>query len=61
MMDGKPTGPMEHDMTMSDGTKVMTNGMVKMKDGKEMPMKDGQTIMMDGKMMEGGKAMEMKK
>ena len=61
MMDGKPTGPMEHDMTMSDGTKVMTNGMVKMKDGKEMPMKDGQMIMMDGKMMEGGKAREMKK
>ena len=61
MMDGKATGPMEHEMTMSDGTKVMTNGMVKMKDGKEMPMKDGQMMMMDGKMMEGGKAMEMKK
>jgi hypothetical protein len=32
-----------------------------MKDGKEMHMKDGQMMMMDGKMMEGGKAMEMKK
>ena len=61
MMDGKPTGPMDHEMTMSDGTKVMTNGMVKMKDGKEMMMKDGQIMMKDGKMMEGGKAMEMKK
>ena len=61
MMDGKATGPMEHEMTMSDGTKVMTDGMVKMKDGKEMHMKDGQMMMMDGKMMEGGKAMEMKK
>ena len=61
MMDGKPSGPMEQDMTMSDGTKVMTNGTVKMKDGKEMQMKDGQMMMMDGKMMEGGKAMEMKK
>src|SRR4029453_7320964 len=55
MMDGKAAGPMEHEMTMSDGTKVMTNGMVKMKDGKEMHMKDGQMMMMDGKMMEGGK------
>lgn len=61
MMDGKATGPMEKEMTMSDGTKVMPNGMVKMKDGKEMPMKDGMMMMMDGKMMEGGKAMEMKK
>ena len=61
MMDGKATGPMDHDMTMSDGTKVMTNGMVKMKDGKEMHMKDGQMMMMDGKMMEGGKAMKMEK
>ena len=61
MMDGKAAGPMEHEMTMSDGTKVMMNGMVKMKDGKEMHMKDGQMMMMDGKMMEGGKAMEMKK
>ena len=54
MTDGKATGPMDHDMSMSDGTKVM-------KDGKEMHMKDGQMMMMDGKMMEGGKAMEMKK
>ena len=61
MMDGKATGPMEHEMTMSDGSKVMTDGMVKMKDGKEMHMKDGMMMMMDGKMMEGGKAMEMKK
>ena len=59
MMDGKPTGAMEHDMTMADGTKVMTNGTVMMKSGKEMHMKDGQMMMMDGKMMEGGKAMKM--
>jgi hypothetical protein len=61
MMDGKASGPMDHDITMSDGTKVMKDGMVKMKDGKEMPMKEGQIMMMDGKMMEGGKAMEMMK
>ena len=61
MMDGKAAEPMEHDMTLSDGTKVMKDGMVKKKDGKEMHMKDGQMIMMDGKVMEGGKAMEMMK
>jgi hypothetical protein len=61
MMDGKASGPMDHDITMSDGTKVMKDGMVKMKDGKEMHMKEGQIMMMDGKMMEGGKAMEMMK
>ena len=61
MMDGKPTGPMDHEITMSDGTKVMTDGTMKMKDGREMHMKDGMMMMMDGKMMEGGKAMEMKK
>src|SRR5882672_804590 len=53
MMDGKATGPMEHEMTMADGTKVMANGMVKRKDGKEIHMKDGQMMMMDGKMMDG--------
>ena len=59
MKDGKSTGPMEHEMTMGDGTKVMPDGTMKMKDGKEMHMKDGQMIMMDGHMMEGGKAMGM--
>lgn len=34
---------------------------VMMKDGKEMHMKDGQMMMMSGKMMEGSKAMEMGK
>ncbi|MFI5399271.1 MAG: DUF6799 domain-containing protein [Candidatus Binatia bacterium] len=61
MKDGKATGPMEHEMTMGDGTKVMSDGMMKTKDGKEMHMKEGQMMMMDGKMMEGSKAMEMEK
>ena len=61
MKDGRATGPMEHEMVMGDGTKVMMDGMMKMKDGKEMHMKDGQMMMMDGKMMEGGKAMGMEK
>lgn len=61
MKDGKATGPMAHEMTMGDGTKVMPDGMMKMKDGKEMHMTNGQMMMMDGKMMEGSKAMEMEK
>jgi hypothetical protein len=58
MKDGKATGPMDHEMSMTDGCKVMPDGTMKMKDGKEMHMKEGQMMTMDGKMMEGGKAME---
>jgi len=61
MKDGKATGPMDHEMTLSDGTMVMTDGMVKKRDGKEIPMKDGQMLLMDGKMLQGGKAREMQK
>jgi Domain of unknown function (DUF6799) len=61
MKDGKATGPMDHDMTMSNGTKVMTDGTMIMKDGSQMHMKDGQMMMMEGKMMDGGKAMGMDK
>jgi hypothetical protein len=64
MKDGKAMGPMQGDMTMSDGTKMMTDGTMMMKDGTKMQMKDGQTMtmdgkMMEGKMMEGGKGMGM--
>jgi len=58
MKDGKATGPMDHEMTMPNGQKVMPDGTTKMKDGKEMRMQEGQMMTMDGKMMEGGKAME---
>jgi hypothetical protein len=60
MKDGKAAGPMDKEMTMSDGTKVKPDGSMMMKDGKKMMMKDGQMIMMDGKMMDSGKAMEKK-
>jgi hypothetical protein len=61
MKDGKPIGPMEHEMTMGNGTTVMMDGTMKMKDGKETHMKDGQIMMLDGKMMEGGRATGMEK
>ena len=60
MMGGKATGPMDKEMTMSDGTKVKPDGSIVMKDGKMMMMKNGQMMMMDGKMMDSGKAMEKK-
>lgn len=52
------TGPMKHAVTMTNGCKVMPDGTMKMKDGKEMHMAEGQMMMMDGTMMEGGKAMD---
>ena len=58
MKAGKPVGPMTANLTMSDGSQVMTDGTVE-KDGKTLRLKDGQMIMMDGKIMEGGKAARM--
>jgi len=37
----------------------MMNGKMKMKNGKEMQLQEGQMVMMDGKMMEGDKDMKM--
>ena len=36
-------------------------GKMMMKGGKEMQLKEGQTVMMDGKMMEGDKDLKMDK
>ena len=58
MKDGKAMGPMDREMTTTNGHKVMPDGTMKMPDGKEMRMKEGQMMAMDGKMMEGGKGME---
>jgi hypothetical protein len=56
VMKGGKTMEMTKDMTLSNGSKVMTDGTVKMKDGKTMMMKDGESMMMNGKMkkMDGG-------
>ena len=42
--------PMDKDMTMGNGTKVMTDGMCIKKDGTKMTMKNGDMMDMDGKM-----------
>ncbi len=54
MKDGK-TMMMDKDMTMKNGTMVMTNGTVKMKDGKETMLKEGESMDMNGKMKMKGK------
>jgi uncharacterized protein DUF6799 len=55
LQDGKEIGRMDRETTLFNGTKVAMNGRMMMKDGKEMQLQEGQIIMLDGKMMEGGK------
>jgi hypothetical protein len=55
MQDGKEIGRMDRETTLSNGSKVAMNGKIMMKDGKEMQLQEGQVMMLDGKMMEGGK------
>ena len=55
MKDGKAAGPMDHEMTMAGCCTVMPDGTMKMKDGHMM---EGQSMTMDGKMMQDGKAMD---
>lgn len=54
MKDGKvmvlrngETVPMEEDVTMADGTRVMRNGQVLMANGTARMMREGETITMD--------------
>ncbi len=46
-------------MTMANGTKVTATGLIIMKDGTQVEMKDGQMMMIDGKSMQGGTATGM--
>jgi hypothetical protein len=60
MKAGHPATAMDHEVTMSDGTKVEVDGTVKPKDGKVFHLQDGETILMDGHlMMKGGKPAPM--
>ena len=54
MRAGKATGPMDGAMSLSNGATVMTDGTVRTKDGHDTRMKEGQMMMMDGHIMEGG-------
>jgi hypothetical protein len=59
MKAGHPATPMDHEVTMSDGTKVEVDGTVKSNDGKIFHLQNGEMIMMDGHLMKGGKAVPM--
>ena len=59
MMNGKMmvmkhgmTMDLKSDTTLKNGTKVMTDGTVKTKDGKTMTLKEGECIYGDGKIKE---------
>lgn len=56
---GKSDAPLDHDMMMSDGTKVKPDGTVQRKSGLETRLRSGQVIMLDGHIMDGGKAAAM--
>src|SRR5205814_676741 len=55
LQDGKEIGRMDRETTMSNGTKVLMNGKMMMRDGKELQLQEGKIMMLDGKLMEGGK------
>jgi hypothetical protein len=55
MKDGKAVGPMDKEMTMAGCCTIMPDGTMKMKDGH---MKEGQSMTMDGTMMQDGKPMD---
>ena len=59
MKDGRATEPMTADITMPDGTKVTTSGVVKMRDGQEQQLNNGAMMLMNGHIMKGSKAVPM--
>jgi hypothetical protein len=48
VMKGGKSSTMDKEMTMSNGTKVMTDGTVIKKDGSKMTLKEGDHVYMDG-------------
>jgi hypothetical protein len=61
MKAGKAIDPMTANATMSNGTVVTPDGLVKMPNGHQEQLKDGQMMMMDGTIMEGGNPKPMMK
>jgi hypothetical protein len=61
MMAGKAMDPMTANMTMSNGAIVMPDGTVRLPSGETIHLKDGQMVMMDGTIMDGGKPKPMMK
>jgi hypothetical protein len=55
LQDWKEIGRMDRETTMSNGTRLMMNGKMVMKDGKTTQLQEGQSLMLDGKLVEGAK------
>jgi hypothetical protein len=55
LQDGKEIGRMDRETTMSNGTRLLMNGKMVMKDGKTIQLQEGQSLMLDGKLIEGAK------
>lgn len=50
MVKNGKTTILDHDMTMSNGTKIMSDGTYTKKDGTKLTMKEGQRMDMSGKL-----------
>lgn len=61
MKRGKPMTSVTNAVTMPNGSKVMPDGMIKMRNGREVHLQNGEMMMMDGYIMKGGKAKAMEK
>jgi hypothetical protein len=55
MKGGKATDPISAAVKMSNGAVVAPDGGVRLADGRRLRLRDGQMVMMDGEIMDGGK------
>ena len=61
MKGGRAIDPMTAKKTMSNATTVMPDGTVTLPTGEEVHLKNGQMMLMDGTIMDGGKPKAMMK
>src|SRR5690349_9583753 len=57
--EGKPGAALDHEATLSDGTKVEPDGTVKFNNGNQVRLQEHDSITADGHIMKGGKAAAM--
>lgn len=58
---GKSGAALDHEATLTDGTKVEPDGTLKFRDGHETRLHEHDSITMDGHIMRGGKAAAMQR
>jgi len=59
VVKGDKRTPLDHEMTMANGTKVEPDGTINFTGGQQTHLENGQMIMNDGQIMRGGKAAAM--